>query len=69
VKQEDRERLIRIDERTEVMEKRLNDYSGRIRALERFRTLITGAGIVLVFLVYLARDLAVEYLKDLLHRA
>ncbi len=61
---EDRERLIRIDERTENILKRLDDHGKRIRGLERARLIATGALGVAGFCIYAAKDLAVSWVKS-----
>lgn len=47
----DRELLIRIDERTEVMEGRLDNHGKRIGRVEKFQFVVTGGIALLVFLI------------------
>lgn len=60
---EDRERLIRIDERTANIVKRLDDHGARLKSLERARLIATGAVGVVGFIFYAAKDVAVGWMK------
>lgn len=61
---EDRERLVRIETiLTESVVPRLNDYSKRIKVLEGVAKTATIIGAVGLGAIYMARDVAVGWLK------
>ena len=58
----DRELLIRIDERTENLEERLNNHGKRIVSLERWRWGIAGALGLIAFVI-----MNLENIRDILN--